>query len=111
ATTLRAGYGGPDANLVESRLRVTTSYLVPAVFSLEGYHDRRTGLSYLGLGQNPESDERNLFLGEPRAGTYRERRERIVAGFGFRPFADLEVLTSASITQRFTDDPPNAAPD
>jgi hypothetical protein len=111
ATTMRAGYGGPDSNLVESRLRFTTSTIFPAVFSLEGYHDRRSGLSYLGLGQTPQSDPRNVFLGEPRAGIYRERRERIIAGLGIRPFSDVEVLASSSITQRFTDDAPESAPD
>jgi hypothetical protein len=75
------------------------------VFSLEGLHDRRNGIGYLGLGQRPESDPRNQFQLGPVAALYRERRERLIAGFGVRPFADLEILISSSLTQRYTDDP------
>ena len=112
AATLRAGYGGSDENVVEGRMRLTLSLGVPAVMSLEGLHDRRSGLGFLGLGQTPESDPRNQFRNGPTAGLFRERRERVVAGFGIRPLADLELLLSSSLTQRYTDDPvdPNLAP-
>jgi hypothetical protein len=105
AATVRAGYGGPDENVVEARMRLASSWGLPTVFSLEGLHDRRTGIGYLGLGQTPESDPRNRFLLGPVAGVYRERRERIIAGFGFRPLPDLELLLSSSLTQRYIDDP------
>jgi len=112
AATLRAGYGGSDENVVEGRMRLTLSLGVPAVMSLEGLHDRRSGLGFLGLGQTPESDPRNQFRNGPAAGVFRERRERVVAGFGIRPLADLELLLSSSLTQRYTDDPadPDLAP-
>jgi hypothetical protein len=105
AATVRAGYGGPDENVVEARMRLSSSVGVPSVFSLEGLHDRRTGLGYLGLGQTPDTDPRNQFINGPAAGIYRERRERIIAGFGVRVFPDLEVLLSSSLTQRYVDDP------
>ena len=112
AATLRAGYGGSDENVVEGRMRLSLSLGVPAVMSLEGLHDRRSGLGFLGLGQTPESDPRNQFRNGPAAGVFRERRERVVAGFGLRPLADLELLLSSSLTQRYIDDPadPDLAP-
>jgi hypothetical protein len=105
AATVRAGYGGPDENVVEARMRLALSIGLPTVFSLEGLHDRRTGLGYLGLGQTPDTDPRNQFQLGPAAGIYRERRERIIAGFGLRPLPDLELLVSSSLTQRYDDDP------
>jgi hypothetical protein len=105
AATLRAGYGGEDQNVVEGRMRLSLSLGVPAVLSLEGLHDRRSGLGFLGLGQTPETDPRNQFRNGPAAGAFRERRERIVTGFGLRPFSDVELLLSSSLTQRYVDDP------
>jgi hypothetical protein len=105
AATVRAGYGGPDENVVEARMRLALALGLPTVFSLEGLHDRRTGLGYLGLGQTPDTDPRNHFQIGPAAGVYRERRERIIAGFGIRPLPDLELLLSSSLTQRYVDDP------
>jgi hypothetical protein len=112
AATLRAGYGGEDENVVEGRMRLSLSLGVPAVLSLEGLHDRRAGLGFLGVGQTPETDPRNQFRNGPAAGAFRERRERVVAGFGLRPFSDIELLFSSSLTQRYVDDPvdPDAAP-
>jgi hypothetical protein len=108
AATVRAGYGGPDENVVEARMRLAISSGVPAVLSLEGLHDRRTGLGYLGLGQTPETDPRNQFQIAPTAGLYRERRERVIAGFGLRPLPDLEILLSSSLIQHYVDDPVDA---
>jgi hypothetical protein len=105
AATVRAGYGGPDENVVEARMRLSSPVGLPAVLSLEGLHDRRSGLGFLGLGQTPETDPRNQFRNGPAAGAYRERRERVVAGFGVRPFSDVELLFSSSLTQRYADDP------
>lgn len=108
AATMRAGYGGQDQNVVESRLHLRLGLPQPALLSLEGLHDRRTGLGFLGVGQTPETDPRNQFRGAPAAGVFRERRERIVAGLGVRPLENFEVLLSSSITQRTIDDPPGA---
>ncbi|HKQ68712.1 MAG TPA: hypothetical protein VJT73_05200, partial [Polyangiaceae bacterium] len=108
--TVRAGYGGPDANVVEARMRYGFSLGFPAVTSLEGYHDRRTGLGYWGLGQTPETDPRNLFRNGPAIGIYRERRERVIAGLGLRPLTNFEVLLSSSLTQRYVQDPEDPNP-
>lgn len=108
ATTLRVGYGGPDTAVAESRLRFAAIYPVPAVVSLDGLYDRRTGLAFLGVGQQPFDDPRNHFLGAPRAGLFRERRERGIVSLGVRPKGDVELFLSSSLTQRRTDDMPGA---
>ncbi|MBI5533071.1 MAG: hypothetical protein HY898_10165 [Deltaproteobacteria bacterium] len=104
ATTLRAGYGGPDANVVESRLRFARLTPVPIVLSFEGMHDRRTGLGYPGIGQDPRGDPRNRFVSTLTQASYQERRERVIASLGIRPVRDLEVFLSSSYSQRFSDD-------
>jgi hypothetical protein len=110
ATTLRGGYGGEDANVLESRLRFTLPAPNPTVLSVEGLHDRRAELGYLGVGQMPETDERNRFRYGPGVGLFRERRERLVIGYGSRPLADVELLFSCSYTQRhLTDETDNGA--
>jgi hypothetical protein len=108
AATMRAGYGGQDENVVESRMRLRLELPEPALLSLEGLHDRRTGLGFSGVGQTPQTDRRNQFRGAPSVGVFRERRERVVAGVGLRPAEDVEVLVSSSITQRYVDDAPTA---
>jgi hypothetical protein len=109
ATTVRAGYAGNDRIVTEARMRLGFRLARPGVLSLEGLHDRRTDLSFRGIGQNPEIDPRNQFRGPPRAGVFRERRERIIAGAGLRVLDNLEVLFSTSFTQRTVDDPAGAA--
>jgi hypothetical protein len=105
AATVRGGYGGPDDNVFEARMRLSVSKPFPGVVSLEGMHDRRPGMGFLGLGQVPWSDPRNQFRNGPAVAVYRERRERVIAGLGIRPLQDVEVLLSSSITLRYADDP------
>ena len=109
AATVRGGYGGPDENVFEARMRLSFSQPVPIGIWLEGLHDRRTGLGFLGIGQNPLVDPRNRRQGDFFAGTYRERRERLIGGIGIRPLPDVEVLLSSSLTLRHADDPANPA--
>jgi len=108
AATVRAGYGGERDNVVEGRMRLGLPLRLPAVTSVEGLHDRRASLGFLGLGQTPTVDPRNVFRGDPIGASFSERRERVVAGFGFRPFTDLEVLFSTSFTQRRQEDKPDS---
>ena len=105
AATVRGGYGGPDENVFEARMRLAAPKPFPGVVSLEGLHDRRTGLGFLGVGQVPQTDPRNQFRNEPTIGVYRERRGRVIAGLGIRPLPDVEVLLSSSLTLRHADDP------
>jgi len=104
-SSVRGGYGGIDTNVAEARLRLGTSTPLPAALSLEGLHDARTGLAFLGVGQRPFEDERNRYLGEARAGIFRETRDRIIASFGLRPRDDVELFVSTSLLQRRTEDP------
>ncbi len=110
AATIRAGYGGIDSNIVESRIRTTTVTPVLGALSFEALHDRQTNLGYVGLGPVPESDPRNVF--QPgsglRGGAYRQVRERLIVNFGFRPAADAELLLSTSYRRRRIDDAPGA---
>jgi hypothetical protein len=110
ASTLRAGYGGPDTTVVESRLRLTGSHPTPTVLSLEYLQDRRTNLGYVGLGPDPELDPRNHFrAGTPyRSGAYREVRQRAILSLGFRAAPDLEIIMSNGFKARRVDDAPGA---
>ena len=104
-SSLRGGYGGIDTNVVEARFRVSFDSPVPAALSIEGFHDARTGLAFLGVGQRPFEDERNHYLGEPRAGLFREQRDRGVLSFGVRAGDSQEVFVSTSFLQRTTRNP------
>lgn len=106
ATMLRAGYGGSDENVLESRLRFGRRAPFPTMLSLEALHERRTGLGFLGLGQTPETDRRNHFASDLRSLSLRDRRERVIASLGFRPGADVELFLSTSYTQRYPHDLP-----
>jgi hypothetical protein len=110
ATTVRAGVGGRDDLVAESRLRFAWPAPLPLSLSLDALHDSRSSVGYLGLGQNPESDPRNAFLpGVDRsAASYLERRERFIAGAGARPIPDVEALVSLSLSRRQARDPKDA---
>jgi len=110
ATGLRAGYGGPDELVTETRIRFSRRTGIPATLSLEALHDRRTDLGYRGVGQVPEQDPRNrfVFAATTKQGLYRERRVRGIASLGLRPASDVEIFLSASFTRRLVDDPPDA---
>ncbi len=106
ASTARAGFGGIDSVVVESRLKVAATVGVPASVGLEVLGDRRER-SYLGLGQTPATDTRNRFV-PGAAGTaakFREERGRFIGSLGIRPLSDFEVLLSSSVTRRTTEDP------
>lgn len=104
ATSLRAGYGGRDTNVAEARLRLALGSKPPAVLSFEALHDERTDMGFLGVGQQPFDDPRNVYLGEKRPGIFREKRDRLIVGFGLRPQRNTELFASTSLTQRRVDD-------
>jgi hypothetical protein len=108
ATSLAAGYGPWQDGLAEGRLRVATPRPLPSVFSLEALFDRRTQLSYLGVGQNPASDSRNHFNPGFEGGDagYLEQRARIIASAGFRASNDVEIFLSSSFTHSRIDESP-----
>lgn len=104
ASSLRVGYGGAHTNVAEARMRFGVSAPLIATLSLEGLHDERKGLAFLGMGQHPFEDPRNRYLGEPRPGIFRERRERIIGSLGVRPTANTELFFSTGLVQRRTED-------
>ena len=110
ASTLRAGYGGPDTTVVESRMRMTGAQPTPTVISVEWLQDRRTNLGYLGLGPDPATDPRNSFQSDTpyRSGLYRVRRQRAIFSLGYRVAPDVELLFSNSYRSRYISDPSDA---
>jgi hypothetical protein len=108
ATTVRAGIGGTNDLVAESRLRLAWPAPLPISTSFEALHDSRSSLGYLGLGQDPATDSRNAFQPgvDREAASYLERRERFIAGFGARPMPDVEAFVSGSLSQRHTLAPP-----
>jgi hypothetical protein len=109
ASTLRAGFGGQDRNLVESRMRWVFRGENPVVLTVEGFHERRT-VGYLGVGAQPERDPRNAFrFDQPlRAGTFVEARERTIVSVGRRLANNVEAILSTSLQIRRTEDSPDA---
>ncbi len=107
--TVRAGVGGAHDLVAESKLRLSFPKPLPFSLSLEAFHDERSSLGFLGVGQDPESDARNQFLASApsRAATYRERRGRFIASAGTRILSDVELLASSSIARRHVLDPPD----
>jgi hypothetical protein len=104
ATSLRAGFGLPGDLVVASRLQGSWNFGVPVTLSLESRYDLHDRLDYIGVGQTPETDPRNVFLGSKREALYQEQRSRAIVGLGLRPQQDLEVLLSSSLTLRRFDD-------
>jgi hypothetical protein len=112
AGTVRAGYGGPHDLVVESRLGLSFPRPVPISFGAQAFHDHRSSIGFLGLGQHPETDPRNQFVpGAGTSATYRERRQRFIITAGFRPFSNVEFLLSTSYMRRRVLDAPDPGPD
>lgn len=103
-TTLSGAWAGVDDYVTEARVRFTGSIPVPAVISIEGLHDRRSGLGFGGIGMSPSTDPRNHFVGEAGSASYREARERFLTSLGLRPSGDLELFLSSSFTERTMED-------
>ncbi|MCA9630478.1 MAG: hypothetical protein KC766_22560 [Myxococcales bacterium] len=101
-STVRFGFGGRRELVAESRLRATLAEPRPIVLGIELLHDVRGSRGYLGVGQEPTSDPRNIFRTDSteREGKYEEIRERFITSIGVRPLEDLELLLSSSITSR-----------
>lgn len=108
---LRGGTGGIDEYVAEARLRLAGLLLGrPVLLNLEALFDMRTDLQFLGIGQVPTSDARNVYRPDTsvREARYRERRARVILGFGLRPSEDTELLVSTSVIRRLVDDAPAA---
>ncbi len=105
ASTLRVGYGGADALVVDSRVRLALSEPLPLALTLESFADRQVR-SFGGRGQRPGSDDRNQFNPgmADTAGFYVEMRERFITSLGIRALEDAELFLSSSMTRRRNED-------
>jgi len=106
-TAFRAGYGGPDDVVFESRLRLRGGRRVPFVVALEGFYSRDSELEYYGLGITPKQDPRNRFTPSAPAdkiGLYRQKRVRGIASIGLRLSNEFEFLLSGSLGRRQVED-------
>ena len=108
AASFAAGYGPPQDALAEGRVRIAAPRPLPIVGSLETLVDRRTQLTYRGVGQNPATDDRNHFVpGLEGAGArFLEQRVRIIGSLGLRAANDLSFFVSASYTRSRVDESP-----
>ncbi len=108
AASFAAGYGPPQDGLAEGRIRIAAPRPLPTVGSLEALFDRRTQLTYLGVGQSPASDRRNQFTPGLEGGSarYLEQRVRVIGSLGVRAAADLSVFLSTSYVHSRTDESP-----
>lgn len=112
-TRLSFGFGGSHDLLGEARGRFGFARPIPFVVSVEGLADARSTLDFLGVGQKPETDPRNIFRRgvDARAATYFEQRVRAIASIGARVAPDWEVFISGSFTRSRVADTPTAPPD
>ena len=125
AASLSFGIGGLNDFNGEGRLRYAVSRPLPFALDVEGLYDLRSGLQYLGVGQQPERDCRNHFVGlgldAECAGTsrvrssmaqptalYRERRGRGIVSLGMRPGENFELFVSSSFLRSSVKDSPDA---
>ncbi|MFT3773161.1 MAG: hypothetical protein QM820_47885 [Minicystis sp.] len=108
-TRLSFGFGGIHDWGGEGRVRFGFGWPLPFVISLEGLADQRSTLDYLGVGQEPDKDPRNLFRKSAvtREATYFEQRSRVIGSLGARVAPDWEVFFSGSFTQNRVEDSPD----
>jgi len=111
-TRLSFGFGGVHDLLGEARVRFGFARPIPFVVSIEGLSDTRSTLGYVGVGQEPEADKRNVFRAgvETREAHYYEQRVRGIASLGARVAPDWEIFISASMTKSRVEDTPTDDP-
>jgi hypothetical protein len=125
ATSLAFGIGGPHDYNGEARVRYGISSPLPIAIDIEGLYDLRSGLQFLGLGQDPARDCRNRFIGmkpdiecvgdtrfrtagAPPTALYMERRARTIVSLGLRPGNNFELFASSSFTKSSIEDSPGS---
>lgn len=106
ASSLRAGYGGPDDIIAETRVKLSAPRPRPISVGAEWFYDRSPG-SFLGFGQEPERDPRNAFNPATPSTEARfvESQERFIGSVGSRLTEDTELFLSSSLKWRRIDEP------
>ena len=125
AMSVALGIGGAYDYNGEARVRFALSRALPFAIDVEGLYDSRSGLQYLGLGQDPARDCRNRFVGtttdpecvgevrfrsagsDPTA-LYMEQRARGIVSLGVRPGANFELFASSSFTNSHVTESPGS---
>lgn len=112
-TRLSVGFGGVHDLLLESRFRFGFSRKLPLVIQVEGLADSRSTLDYLGVGQDPTRDRRNVFRRDAttRTAEYFEQRVRGIVSAGARLAPDWELFLSASMLRSRVEDTPGGGPE
>lgn len=108
-TRLSFGFGGVHDVLGEARVRFGFARPLPIVLSVDVLADARSTLDYLGVGQEPKLDPRNVFRPDTlmRSAIYYEQRVRGIASVGARIATDWEVFVSASLLKSKVQDTPD----
>lgn len=111
-TRLSFGFGGIHDLLGEARARFGFGKPLPIVLSVDVLADSRSTLDYLGVGQEPDKDARNVFRKDAiaRSAVYYETRMRGIASVGARIATDWEVFVSTSLLKSRVDDTPGGGP-
>jgi hypothetical protein len=105
ATQARVGFGGVDDWAVQGSAQYAVGFgRVPVAITVEALADNASDLEYHGVGQSPEDDPRNEFIGAQEIGRHREERRRIIGSIGLRPAEDLQLLYSMSVLHRRVED-------
>ncbi len=108
---LRVSIIDPDYYTTEARLLKSFGEQSQSQLVLEGYQQRRSGQGFDGLGQNPRTDPRNVFVPgrEGDTGTFLENRQRLIVAFASRFHEDYELLLSTSYQRRTLENSPDSA--
>jgi hypothetical protein len=102
ATSVRVGFGGIDSLVIEPRVAFQVFAPVRSVVTVEMLYERDTDIDYRGVGQEPSTDPRNLFVDGKQGAEarYFERKVRSIFGYAARLTEDLELAVSTSLTRR-----------
>lgn len=109
ASMLRMSIVGPNHYVAEARLLQALGKTGHTQLVLEGYQQRRSGLGFGGVGEDPRNDPRNAFLPgrQGTEGVFLESRQRLIAGVASRVANDYELLLSSSFQRRRIEDSPD----
>ncbi|MEM1034032.1 MAG: hypothetical protein AAF928_15980 [Myxococcota bacterium] len=97
------GVGGVGDWELQTRARFALRRAeVPVVLGISATARNATRLDYLGLGQRPERDDRNEFVGAPppEPAQYDEQRRRAVVSLGTRVLDHFQILVTTSADGR-----------